>query len=101
MTTKFEQKKSLLLKILPENYEYCIVGVSVRDATTDIPSEIKIDAQFIVNVQSRKILSDLSQTSGTFYNKKNQIDRSGKKTILELENVSTKFSREKISLMMY
>ena len=75
MTTKFEQNKSLLLKILPENYEYCIVGVSVRDATTDIPSEIKIDAQFMVNVQSEedfeKFLSDFSQTSGTFYNKKN------------------------------
>ena len=74
MTTKFEQKKSLLLKILPENYEYCIVGVSVRDATTDIPSEIKIDAQFMVNVQSEedfeKFLSDFSQTSGTFYNNK-------------------------------
>ena len=63
MTTKFEQNKSLLLKILPENYEYYIVGVSVRDATTDIRSEMKIDAQLRVNVQSEedfeKFLSDL------------------------------------------
>ena len=54
--------------------------------TEDNPSEINIDAQFMVNVQSKeyfeKFLSDFSQTSGTFYNKKNQIDRSGKKTIL-------------------
>ena len=86
MSASFERNKKLLMNILPDNYEYHIVGVSIRDATANIKSEVKLEAQFRVNVSDEeefeKFLSDFNQASGTFYNKKNQIDRSGKKTVL-------------------
>ena len=85
MSASFERNKKLLMNILPDNYEYHIVGVSIRDATANIKSEVKLEAQFRVNVSDEeefeKFLSDFNQASGTFYNKKNQIDRSGKKTV--------------------
>ena len=43
MSEQIERNKSLLLNILPENYEYYIEGVSVREST-DIPTEVKLDA---------------------------------------------------------
>ena len=49
MSEQIERNKSLLLNILPENYEYYIEGVSVREST-DIPTEVKLDAEFRVNV---------------------------------------------------
>ena len=35
--------KTVIMTAKSENYEYYIVGVSVRDATTYIPNEMKID----------------------------------------------------------
>ena len=66
-----------------------LVFLLYRVATANNKSEVKLEAQFRVNVsddeQFEKFLSNFSQASGasgTFYNKKNQIDRSGKKTVL-------------------
>ena len=85
MSEQIERNKSLLLNILPENYEYYIEGVSVREST-DIPTEVKLDAEFRVNVKDEesfeRFLSDFSQSSGTSYNKRNQADKTGKKTAL-------------------
>ena len=82
----FERSKGLLMNILPINYEYHIIGVDVRDATANILSEVKLEAHFRVNVndeeQLESFVGDFSKASGTFYNKKNQIDRSGENTVL-------------------
>ena len=86
MSATFERNKGLLINILPDNYEYHIIGVSIRDATANILSEVKLEVHFRVNVndeeQFERFLSAFSQASGTVYNKKNQIDRSGKKMVL-------------------
>ena len=42
MSAPFERNKKLLMNILPDNYEYHIVGVSIRDATANIKSEVKL-----------------------------------------------------------
>ena len=74
-----------LLNILPENYEYIINGVSVREYS-DISNEVKLEAEFRVNVENaeglERFLLDFSKSSGTSYNKKNQADKSGKRTLL-------------------
>ena len=85
MSATFERNKGHLMKILPENYDYHVLAVSVRDTTENIPSEVKLEAHFRVNVSDEeefeKFLSEFSQVSGTFYNKKNKMDRSGKKSV--------------------
>ena len=69
-----------LLNILPENYEYIINGVSVREYS-DISNEVKLEAEFRVNVENaeglERFLLDFSKSSGTSYNKKKQVDKSG------------------------
>ena len=54
MSASFERNKKLLMNILPDNYEYHIVGVSIRDATANIKSEVKLEAQFRVNVSDEE-----------------------------------------------
>ena len=85
MSEQIERNKSLLLNILPENYVYYIEEVSISEST-DIPTEVKLDAEFRVNVKDEesfeRFLSDFSQSSGTSYNKRNQADKTGKKTAL-------------------
>ena len=74
MTATFERNKGLLLNILPEEYDYQIIGISIRDATADIASEVKLEAHFRVNVNTAEefetFLTDFNKASGTFYNKK-------------------------------
>ena len=81
MTSPSEMNEELLRIVLPENYQYQIHGVSVRELA-EVSSEVKLEAHFWVNVENKdgldKFLSDFSKCSGTSYNKSNQCDRSGK-----------------------
>ena len=85
MAEAFQFNKTLLLKILPESYEYNIEEVSIREAS-EISNEIKLDAEFRVNVRNEKtfesFLSHFCESSGTSYNKTSQTDTVGKKTLL-------------------
>ena len=80
-----EHLEVYLLNILPKEYKYIIEGISVRELS-DIPSEVKLEAEFRVNVadgeEFEKFLLDFCKSSGTSYNKTNRIDHSGRKTIL-------------------
>ena len=85
MSIQFDVNQRYLLNILPKNYKYVIQGISVREFN-DIPSEVKLDAEVRVNVKDgeglENFLLDFGKSSGTSYNRKNQADKSGIKTIL-------------------
>ena len=85
MSIQFDVNQRHLLNILPKNYKYVIQGISVREFN-DIPSEVKLDAEVRVNVKDgeglENFLLDFGKSSGTSYNRKNQADKSGIKTIL-------------------
>ena len=85
MSSYIQKKEEQLKLILPENYEYHIHGVSVKESG-NVPSEVKLEAHFRVNVLDEEsfqvFLSDFSERSGTSYNKTHQPDRSGKRASL-------------------
>jgi hypothetical protein len=85
MSIQLDVNQRHLLNILPKNYKYVIQGLSVREFN-DIPNEVKLDAEVRVNVKDgeglENFLLDFGKSSGTSYNKKNQADKSGKRTIL-------------------
>ena len=74
--------REILLKLLPNNYNYHIYGVSVREFA-DVASEVKLDARFGVNVYNEEELQnffeDFSGNSGTSWNKKARMDRNQKR----------------------
>ena len=49
MSSYIQKKEEQLKLILPENYEYHIHGVSVKESG-NVPSEVKLEAHFRVNV---------------------------------------------------
>ena len=49
MSEAFEINKSILLKIIPKNYDYLIDGVSISN-------EVKLDAEFRVNLRNEENL---------------------------------------------
>ena len=85
MSIQLDVNRGHLLNILPKNYKYVIKGISVREFN-DIPSEVKLDAEVRVNVKDgvglEKFLLDFGKSPGTSYNKKNQADKLGIRTIL-------------------
>ena len=85
MNSRKEKNEEILRKILPQNYQYQIIGVSVRKHA-EVSNEVQLEAHFRVNVGNEDgfntFLSDFSKCSWTSYNKMNQRDRSGKKASL-------------------
>ena len=85
MSEHLDINRRHLLNILPKEYEYIIHGISVRESN-DIPTEVKLDTEFRVNIKDgeglEKFLLAFSKSSGTSYNKRNQADKSGKRSVL-------------------
>ena len=85
MSLEVNQNKEVLLKILLKDYEYHILGIGIRESA-ELTNEVKLEAHFRVNIHDEdsfeKFLLDFSKCSGTSKNKKNQVDRIGKKTKL-------------------
>ena len=85
MRSNTERNYGILMKILPENYQYQIIGVFVRKHSENA-TEVELEAHFRVNVEHEdgfnEFLADFSKSSLTSYNKMNQRDRSGTKASL-------------------
>ena len=72
MRSNTERNDGILMKILPENYQYQIIGVFVRKHSENA-TEVELEAHFRVNVEHEdgfnEFLADFSKSSLTSYNK--------------------------------
>ena len=63
MSSYIQKKEEQLKLILPENYEYHIHGVSVKESG-NVPSEVKLEAHFRVTIL--KSVGNMSSSGAVF-----------------------------------